>query len=102
MLVPPTSVDLAPIQGEAFLYCNPGPVAINGPGARIPLMKVVAISIVLAILGVMYILANDSDKGMRNFGWFLVVLGSAIAAVFTSLWVKQQMAREDKAEDDPA
>jgi Na+-driven multidrug efflux pump len=64
------------------------------------LLRIVVTSIVLAILGVLYIIANPSDPGVRGFGWFLVVLGSILAAVFTYLWVKKQTMDEPTEKED--
>jgi Na+-driven multidrug efflux pump len=80
---------------KAFFTAIPVPLALRHPGALIGLLRVVIISIVLAILGVLYILANPNDPGMRGFGWFLVIVGSIIAGVFTYLWVRKQMEDGD-------
>ena len=58
------------------------------------MLRVVAISIVLVFLGVLYVLANPNDPGMKGFGWALVVIGSIIAAVFLYLWTREYMAEE--------
>jgi len=55
------------------------------------LLRVVAVSIVIAVLGVLYILANPHDGGVKAFGWFLVILGSAIAAVLTAVWAREEL-----------
>ena len=82
---------------KAFFTAIPVPRAFRHPGALILLLRVVIISIVLAILGILYILANPNDSGMRGFGWFLVVVGSTIAAIFTYLWVRRQMEEDGTA-----
>ncbi len=64
-------------------------------------MRVVAISIVLAILGVLYILANPNDSGMRGFGWFLVVVGAVIASVFSYLWYRKQVGEPSEKDKEP-
>jgi hypothetical protein len=66
------------------------------PGARgkarsrghVRLMKVIASAVILAILGILFIVYNSHDDAMINFGWFLVVLGAFIAGVFTYLALK--------------
>ncbi len=64
------------------------------------MLRVVVTSIVLAILGVLYILANPHDRGVRGFGWFLVIVGSILAALFTYLWVRRQTAEEPEEKED--
>ncbi len=64
------------------------------------LLRVVITSIVLAILGVAFLLVNPHDPAMLRFGWFLVVLGSILSAVFTYLWAKQQLSEEDEEDDE--
>ena len=64
------------------------------------LIRVIITSIVLAILGVAFLLINPHDDAMLNFGWFLVVLGSILAAIFTFMWVKKQMLDADEEEEE--
>ena len=52
------------------------------------MLKVIASAVILAILGVLFIVYNRHDDGMVTFGWFLVVVGAIIAVVFTILLVK--------------
>jgi len=63
------------------------------------LIRVVVTSIILAILGVAFIIVNPEDPAMQRFSWFLVVVGTLIAGVFTYLWVKKQLEEDgtDKA-----
>ncbi len=63
------------------------------------LIRVVVTSIILAILGVAFIIVNPEDPAMERFGWFLVVVGTLIAGVFTYIWVKRQLEEDgdDKA-----
>lgn len=63
----------------------------------LPLLRVVAISVVLAVLGVLYILVNPHDRTMVGFGWFLVVVGSIIAGAFLFVWARRQMTGEEGA-----
>ena len=65
------------------------------------MMKVIIISIVLAILGVLYIIYNPHDPAMKGFGWFLIAVGSLVAAVFTYLWVREQTG-EPEPEPEPS
>lgn len=58
------------------------------------MLRVIVTSIVLAALGVAFLLVNPEDPAMQRFGWSVVVIGSLIAAVFTYLWAREQM-RED-------
>lgn len=90
-----------PMQGDGP---KPFSTAIPVPGYSLAgvwyiLLRVVVTSIVLALLGVMYILVNPNDPGMRGFGWFLVVLGSIIAAVFTYIWVRREMTGDGALSD---
>ena len=55
------------------------------------LLRVVVTSIILAILGVAFIIVNPEDPAMERFGWFLLVVGTLIAGVFTYLWVRRQL-----------
>ena len=63
------------------------------------LIRVIVTSIILAILGVAFIMVNPEDPAMQKFGWFLVGVGTLIAGIFTYLWVKRQLAEDgdDKA-----
>jgi len=60
------------------------------------MLRVVAVSIVIAVLGVLYIIANPHDGGVKAFGWALVILGSVIAAVVTALWARGEMGTAGK------
>ena len=55
-------------------------------------------SIILAILGVAFIIVIPEVPAMQRFGWFLVVVGTLIAGVFTYLWIKQQL--EEDGDDE--
>lgn len=58
------------------------------------LIRVIVTSIILAILGVAFIIVNPEDPGMQNFGWFLVGVGTLITGVFTYLWVRRQLSED--------
>ncbi len=60
------------------------------------MLRVVAVSIVIAVLGVLYILANPHDDGVKAFGWVLVIAGSAVAAVMTALWARAELGTSAK------
>lgn len=68
------------------------------------LIRVIVTSIILAILGVAFIIVNPEDPAMERFGWFLLVVGTLIAGVFTYLWVKRQLGGngDDEDADDEA
>lgn len=66
-------------------------------GGQADLLRVVAVSIVIAVLGVLYIIANPHDGGVKAFGWALVILGSVIAAVVTALWARSEIGTAGKA-----
>ena len=55
------------------------------------MLRVIVSGIVLAALGVAFILVNPEDPAMLRFGWAVVVIGSVIAAVFTYLWARGQV-----------
>jgi hypothetical protein len=61
------------------------------------LLKVIASAVILAILGILFILYNQHDGGMMGFGWFLVAVGAIIAGVFSYL-----LYRAAGAEPEPA
>lgn len=63
------------------------------------MLRVVAVSIVIAVLGVLYIIVNPHDGGVKAFGWTLVILGSAIAAVVTAMWARGELGATAKAEE---
>lgn len=63
------------------------------------LIRVIVTSIILAILGVAFIIVNPEDPAMQRFGWFLVGTGTLITGIFTYLWVKRLLAED---EDDKA
>jgi hypothetical protein len=54
------------------------------------LLRAVVVSIAVAVLGVLYILANPEDAGVKAFGWLLVAVGSVIAGLLTVLWAREQ------------
>ncbi len=54
------------------------------------MLRAVVVSVVVAVLGVMYILANPNDDGVKVFGWLLVAIGSVIAGLLTALWAREQ------------
>ena len=53
-------------------------------------MKVIASAVVLAILGILYIVYNRHDGSMVGFGWFLVIIGAVVAGVFFYLSLKEE------------
>jgi hypothetical protein len=63
------------------------------------LIRVIVTSIILAILGVAFIIVNPEDPAMVRFGWFLLVVGSLIAGLFTFLWVRRQLNEDANGED---
>ncbi len=63
------------------------------------LIRVIVTSIILAILGVAFIIVNPEDPAMERFGWFLLVVGSLIAGFFTYLWVRRQLNEDGDGED---
>ncbi len=52
------------------------------------LLKVIVSAVILTVIGVLFIVYNRHDGSMVGFGWFLVVMGAIIAAVFTILLMK--------------
>ncbi|MCK5251679.1 MAG: hypothetical protein KAQ96_01970 [Thermoplasmata archaeon] len=52
------------------------------------MLKVIASAVILAILGILFILYNQHDGRMMGFGWFLVAVGAIIAGVFSYLLYK--------------
>lgn len=56
------------------------------------MLRAVAVCIVIAILGVGFIVANPEDGGVKAFGWALVLIGSGLAAALTALWARDQTA----------
>ena len=80
-------------QGDAgkSIYCHPGPLLDPSTKEDQNLLRVVVTSIVLAAIGVAFLLVNPEDPAMRRFGWLVVVIGSVVAAVFTYLWAKGQL-----------
>lgn len=52
------------------------------------MLKVIASAVILAILGILFILYNQHDGRMVGFGWFLVAVGAIIAGVFSYLLYK--------------
>jgi hypothetical protein len=65
------------------------------------LLRVIAISIVLVVLGVLYIIVNPHDGGMRGFGWFIVAVGAIISAVFTYIWARTELFADPPATTSP-
>lgn len=61
------------------------------------MLRVIVTGIVLAALGVAFLLVNPEDTAMQRFGWSVVVIGSVIAAVFTFLWARGQAREEGTA-----
>ena len=61
------------------------------------MLRVIAISIVLVVLGVLYIIVNPHDGGMRGFGWFIVAIGAIISAIFTYIWARTEMFADTPA-----
>ena len=56
------------------------------------MLRAVAVCIIIAIIGVGFIVANPQDSGVKAFGWALVLIGSGLAAAFTALWARDQTA----------
>jgi hypothetical protein len=52
------------------------------------MLRAVAVCIIIAIIGVGFIVANPQDPGVKAFGWALVLIGSGLAAAFTALWAR--------------
>lgn len=90
MLVP--LVD-APLPGSEGLFSpKPSPPwASEGQGRS--MLRAVAVCIIIAIIGVGFIVANPQDPGVKAFGWSLVLIGSGLAAAFTALWARDQTKR---------
>jgi len=82
-----TPLPMPPWAGKVFTK-HPGPLVDPRSGGLKRLLKVIASAVILAILGVLFIVYNRHDDGMVTFGWFLVVVGAIIAVVFTILLVK--------------
>ena len=62
------------------------------------LLKVIISAVILAILGIMFIMYNQHDGTMVSFGWSLVAVGALIGGVFTFLAFK---ARREETEPEP-
>jgi len=54
------------------------------------MLRAVAVCIIIAMIGVGFIVANPQDPGVKAFGWSLVLIGSGLAAAFTALWAHDQ------------
>ena len=54
------------------------------------MFKVIISAVILAILGILFIVYNQHDGTMKSFGWFLIILGALIGGVFTFLALKAQ------------
>lgn len=54
------------------------------------MLKVIASAVILAILGILFIVYNQHDSRMVGFGWFLVAIGAIVAGVFVYLLVKSE------------
>jgi len=57
------------------------------------MLRAVAVCIIIAAIGVGFIVANPQDAGVKAFGWALVVVGSGLAAAFTAVWARDQSER---------
>ena len=64
------------------------------------MLKVIASSVVLAVLGALFIVYNGHDDAMVRFGWFLIVLGAIVAAIFSYLYIKH-LGEEPEPEPEP-
>ncbi len=62
------------------------------------MLKVIASAVVLAILGILYIVYNTHDGSMVGFGWFLVAIGAIVAGIFLYLLLKGE---EPEPEPEP-
>ena len=62
------------------------------------MLKVIATAVVLAILGILFIVYNQHDGAMMGFGWFLVAIGALVAGVFTYLLTTVE---EEEPEPEP-
>ena len=62
------------------------------------MLKVIASAVILAILGILYVVYNQHDSGMIRFGWFLVAVGAIVAAVFVYLTTRVE---EPEPEPEP-
>jgi hypothetical protein len=54
------------------------------------MLRAVAVCIIIALIGVGFIVANPQDSGVKVFGWSLVLIGAGLAAAFTALWARDQ------------
>ena len=59
------------------------------------MLKVIVSAVILAIVGVLFIVYNRHDGSMVGFGWFLLAVGAIIAVVFTILLMKGLAAEPD-------
>ena len=62
------------------------------------MLKVIVSAVILAILGILYIVYNQHDGSMTAFGWFLVAVGAVVAVVFVYLLLKVE---EPEPEPEP-
>jgi uncharacterized membrane protein YfcA len=58
-------------------------------------IRVIISAIILAVLGVLFVVYNNHDGKMMAFGWFLVAVGAIVAAVFTYLWSRQKLTEPE-------
>ena len=70
--------------GKVFTH-HPGPHPHEVPREAVPLLKVIASAVILAILGILYVVYNPHDDKMAAFGWSLVAIGAIIAGAFVYL-----------------
>ena len=54
------------------------------------MLRAVVVCIIIALIGVGFIVANPQDPGVKAFGWSLVLIGAGLAAAFTALWARDQ------------
>ncbi len=64
------------------------------------MLKVIASSVILVLLGALFVVYNRHDDAMVRFGWSLVVVGSVVSAVFAYLYIKR-MGEEPEPEPEP-
>jgi hypothetical protein len=83
---------------ERFLPSIPLPTPTHPSGSSF-MLKVIASAVILAILGVLFIVYNRHDGSMVGFGWFLIIVGALVAVLFTYLFIKGQM---EEPEPEPA
>jgi hypothetical protein len=69
------------------------------------LLKVIISAVILAVLGILFIVHNQHDGTMVGFGWALVVVGALVGGIFTFLAIKAhregpELAPEPKGRRD--